>query len=175
MPLDTHELLVPLPGGPESNSDEHIARHLPMSIYSTPEWFLNVSPQHLDELGVLTDGSLLVVLQQERCDGAELLTLRYPVVAVGRLWTYAGIGLNRAVYFSGSEFGSTVMNRRNRQRSLGGAVEFGVALPVTERVYVNADLRWIEIDRDAVVLRTEQGLAAADAVSVGLSLRWRFR
>jgi hypothetical protein len=160
---------------PEAPIRERIARPLPMSIHSKPEWFLNVSRHDFDELGILTDGSLQLVLQKERCDGAELLTLRYPVVVAGRLRTYAGVGLNRAVYFSASESGPTFFNRRNRHRSLGGAAEFGVELPLSERIHLNADLRWIDIDKNAVMLRTEQGLVAADAVSAGVSLRWRFR
>ena len=173
--LDEHTLRDPLPSDPESPSRERIARNLPMSNHAKPEWFLNVSRRDFDVQALLTDGSLKLVLQKERCDGAELLTLRYPVAIAGRLRAYAGVGLNRAVYFSAAEAEPTVFNRRNRHRSLGPAAEFGVELPLSERVYLNADLRWIDIDRDAIVFRTEQGLVAADAVSAGVSLRWRFR
>ena len=167
MVADDQEAGDALPRDSGSQLRERIARHLPMSNQSKPEWFLNVSRQDFDVQALLTDGSLQLVLQKERCDGAELLTLRYPVAIAGRLRTYAGVGLNRAVYFSAAETGPTVFNRRNRHRSLGGAAEFGIEVPLSKRVYLNADLRWIDIDRDAVMLRTEQGLVAADAVSAG--------
>ena len=70
-----------------------------------------------------------LVMQQDRRDGADLLTLRYPLAARGALRTYAGAGLNRAAYFADDAGApSRMLTRRNRHRSLGAAAEVGAEL-----------------------------------------------
>ncbi len=118
---------------------------------------------------------LLVVLQRERPDGAELVTLRHGLADMGALRTYVGAGLNRAVYFAETDLGETRMTGRNRHRSLGAAAEIGAELAVTRQLRLTADLRWIDLAADAGILRGNDGLVAADPVSLGLSLGWRFR
>jgi len=115
------------------------------------------------------------VLQQERRDGPDLLTVRYPFAARGSLRTYAGAGLNQAVYHVESQTRPTLTGRSNRHRSLGGAAELGAELRVNERVNLTADVRWVELDPDASLLRSENGLVSADPVSLGVSVGWRFR
>ena len=61
-----------------------------------------------------------------------------------------------------------------RQRAVGGATEIGVDFRVNEHAHVDAELRWIDIDRDAIAIRTRPGPVAADPVMLGVSLRWRF-
>jgi len=46
---------------------------------------------------------------------------------------------------------------------------------VSEQVNLTADVRWIELDSDASLLRSEHGLVSPDPVAVGVSLGWRFR
>jgi hypothetical protein len=55
--------------------------------------------------------------------------------------------------------------KRNRHRSVGSAAEIGVELRVSEHVHLKADLRWIEIEREAMAIRTGPGLVAADLLS----------
>jgi hypothetical protein len=40
---------------------------------------------------------------------------------------------------------------------------------------VNAELRWADIDGDAILLRSEDGLVGVDPVTAGVSMGWRFR
>lgn len=142
---------------------------------SRPTWFRNVPHHGFESQPKRSDDGLQLVLQRKRRDGAELLTLRHPVASAGRLQTYAGVGLNRAVYFTAPADAPTLFDKRNRHRSIGGAAEIGVEFRVNEYVHVNAELRWIEIDRDAISIRTRQGPIAADPVAFGVSLGWRFR
>jgi outer membrane protein len=87
---------------------------------------------------------------------------------------YAGAGLNQAVYFEdGVE--PAIMSRRNRDRSLGAAAELGAELRLSERLMLQADVRWADIDAQAALLRSEDGLVGADAVSLGVSVGWHFR
>ena len=112
------------------------------------------------------DDSAQLVLQQDRRDGADLLTLRYPLAERGPLRTYAGAGLNQAVYFEdGGE--PAIMSRRNRDRSLGAAAELGAELRLSERLLLQADLRWADSTS------RPRCCAARMASSVPTPCRWR--
>lgn len=89
-----------------------------------------------------------LVMQQDRRDGADLLTVRYPLLSRDPLRTDAGAGLNRAVYFSDD---------------------------ARAPVMLNAELRWADLDESAILLRADDGYVGADPVAVGVSVGWRFR
>lgn len=146
--------------------------HLPMAIRSRPDWLRE--QQNFDAEAVPGEDGVQLVLQRERPDGAELLTVRFPLQA-GPLDAYAGLGLNRAVYFAEADGAPTPLSRQKRHRSLGVAAELGAVLRLSEHASLGADLRWIEIDGDADLLRSEDGLVAADRLSFGVSLRLRCR
>lgn len=139
-----------------------------------PDWIVEQSHDEVDPQTRPGEDSAQLVLQQDRRDGADLLTLRYPLAEHGALRTYAGAGLNQAVYFEdGGE--PAIMSRRNRSRSLGAAAELGAELRLSERLLLQADLRWADLDQQAALLRSEDGLVGADAVSLGVSIGWHFR
>jgi len=142
-----------------------------------PDWFREQSRMDFDGGEISADEPLQLVMQQDRRDGTDLLTLRYPIVERGDFKTYAGAGLNRAVYFAGSEGDGApgTISRGTRHRSMGGAAELGAELRLSARVRVNADVRWVELASDASLLRASDGLVGADPVSVVVSLGWRFR
>ena len=139
-----------------------------------PDWIVEQSHDEIDPRARPGDDSAQLVLQQDRRDGADLLTLRYPFAERGTWRAYAGAGLNQAVYFEdGGE--PAIMSRRNRARSLGAAAEIGADLRLSERLLLQADLRWADLDEQAALLRSEDGLVGADAVSLGVSIGWHFR
>ena len=142
-----------------------------------PDWFREQSPSGLDDDAQSTVDSLQLVVQQDRRDGTDLLTLRYPIASIGDLRAYAGAGLNQTEYYASETggFEPDVISRRLRHRSMGGAAELGAALRLSEQLMVNADLRWVDLDSDASLLRANDGLVGAATVSVGISLGWRFR
>ncbi len=139
-----------------------------------PDWIVEQSHDTVDPQTHPGDDSAQLVLQQDRRDGADLLTLRYPLAEYGALRAYAGAGLNQAVYFEdGGE--PAIMSRRNRARSLCAAAELGAEYRLSERLLLQADLRWADLDEQAALLRSEDGLVGADAVSLGVSIGWHFR
>jgi hypothetical protein len=152
-----------------------LLRHVTMERRTKPEWLLEQSHDDMDPEPAPGDDGLQLVLQEDRRDGAELLTLRHPLADLGPLRTYAGAGLNQAVYYADSGDGPALNNRRNRHRSLGGAAELGAELRFGERVNLTADVRWIDIDDAAEIIKCSSGLVAADPVTYGVSLGWRFR
>lgn len=139
-----------------------------------PDWIVEQSHDTVDPQTRPGEDSAQLVLQQDRRDGADLLTLRYPLAEHGALRAYAGAGLNQAVYFEDGDE-PAIMSRRNRARSLGAAAELGAELRLSERLLLQADLRWADLDEQAALLRSEDGLVGADAVSLGIAIGWHFR
>lgn len=159
----------------QSRLHEILARTLTVVRREQPAWLVEESQATLDPGADPSDSVAQLVMQQDRRDGADLLTVRYPLVSRGALRTYAGAGLNRAVYFADDANAPVMLTRRNRQSSLGAAAEFGAELQLSRQLMVGADLRWADLADDATLLRAEDGYVGADSVSVGVSVGWRFR
>lgn len=159
----------------QSRLHDLLARTLTIVRRDRPQWFIEQPHGALDPDAATSDGIAQLVMQQDRPDGADLLTVRYPLVSRGALRTYAGAGLNRAVYFADDASAPVMLTRRNRQHSLGAAAEVGAELQVSRKLMVSADLRWADVADEAVLLHAENAYVAADPVSVGVSVGWRFR
>lgn len=159
----------------QSRLHELLARTLTFVRRDRPQWLVEQSQASLDPGAPAPDTVAQLVVQQDRRDGAELLTLRYPLSERGALRTYAGAGLNRAVYFGADDGLPMMLTRRNRQSSLGAAAEVGAELQVSRQLMVSADLRWADLDEDAVLLRADDGFVGADPLAIGVSVGWRFR
>ena len=139
-----------------------------------PQWLSRPSEFPADG-GAKAPDQVLLVAQRARKDGAEMLTLRFPVAELGPVLAYAGAGLNRTVYFAETDFGETFTTGHGRHRSLGAAAELGAEWRMSEHFAMSADLRWIDLGSDAGLLRSGQSLVAADPLALGVSLGWRFR
>jgi hypothetical protein len=159
----------------QSRLHELLANTLEFVRRDRPHWFVEQSQDAPDPDAPAGSDAAQLVVQQDRRDGAELLTVRYPIATRGALRTYAGAGLNRAVYFEDGDDGPTMLTRRNRQSSFGAAAEIGTELQMSPRLMLSADLRWADLDGDAVLLRADEGYVGADAFAVGVSVGWRFR
>ncbi len=141
---------------------------------SGPDWLLRPSSSLVDDESHASD-EMQLVLQRHRIDGAELLTLRVPIATFSTVLAYAGAGVNRARYLADVSDGQSLGTDYGRRRSLGAAAELGAEWQVTQRLAMSADLRWIDLAGDAEFLRSGDSLVAADPVSLGVRLGWRFR
>jgi len=140
---------------------------------SGPDWVKRISAAIFERQDSASD-DWHVALQRDRTDGAEMLTIRHPLPAFGPVETYAGAGVNRAVYFAESNLEPTVLSNHNRRRTLGAAAELGAELHLNDRLIMRADLRWIDLADDANMLRDDDALVGADPVALGVSVGWRF-
>jgi hypothetical protein len=154
---------------------EFLGRHLTMTRRDEPDWIVELSPETIDPALHPGAKAAQLVVQQDRRDGTDLLTLRYPLAERGAVRAYAGAGLNQAGYLAEASDGPTLLTRHDRHRSLGAAAEVGAEFRVGQQLMVNAELRWAELDTDATLLRSAEGLVGVDPVSVGVSVGWRFR
>jgi hypothetical protein len=159
----------------QSRLHEPLARTLTFVRRDRPHWIVEQSQAALDPDAPAMDTVAQLVVQQDRRDGADLLTVRYPLAERGALRTYAGAGLNRAVYYGDDDGAPMMLTRRNRQSSLGAAAEVGAELQVSRRLMLSADLRWADLHEDAILLRADDGYVGADSLAVGVSVGWRFR
>ncbi len=153
---------------------EALSRHLPAQRPSAPDWIRRRSKGTAEPRAALSD-DWQMVLQQDRADGADLLTVRYPLAEVGLFSTYAGAGLNRTTYYAETDYGATIVSRHYRARSLGAAAELGAELRLSDQLAMSAELRWFELASDAGLLRSGESLIGADPLALAISLGWRFR
>jgi hypothetical protein len=141
---------------------------------SGPDGLLRPSSSLADD-GSQASDAIQLVLERHRIDGAELLTLRVPIATFSTVLAYAGAGVNRARYLADANDGQSLTTDYGRHRSLGAAAELGAEWQVTQRLAMSADLRWIDLARNAEFLSSGDSLLAADPLSLGVRLGWRFR
>jgi hypothetical protein len=142
-----------------------------------PDWFHRQSRQdRVSTLPTVDAGAAYVVLQEDRADGTDMVTLRYGLGRQGPLRAYAGAGLNHAQYYVDDDAaGPSLLSRRNRHAAVGPAAELGAELALNGRVSLSADVRWVDLDRRADLLRGWYGPIAVDPVTLGVSVGYRFR
>jgi hypothetical protein len=124
----------------QSRLHELLSRTLTLVRRDRPQWLVEQSGYAVDPGANAGEKSTQLVMQQDRPDGADLLTVRYPLLARGALRTYAGAGLNRAVYLNDDSGAPAMLSRRNRQHSLGAAAEVGAELQVSRKRPLSAVL-----------------------------------
>lgn len=140
-----------------------------------PEWVREQSSHEFDPDASRTANGTYLMLQQDRRDGADLLTVRQPLLERGGMRAYAGAGLSRATYYAGEDGSPQLLAKRGRRSSLGPAAELGAEFRLGDRLLLNTELRWTDFDNGAELLRGEDGPLSADPVVVGLTVGWRFR
>ena len=159
----------------QSRLQEFVSGHLDFMRRDRPEWLVERSHEKFDPESEPGDDSLQLVVQRDRRDGADMLTLRHSLVTVGALRTYAGAGINRTKYFVDQGDTQELLFQRNRDSAIGAAAELGAELRMSEQLMLSADLRWADLADDAEMLRSDGNLVVADPVVLGLTVGWRFR
>jgi hypothetical protein len=158
-----------------SRLQDLLAKHLPFARKSAPDWIVEQSRDVPDPGALVPSDKPLLVLQEARRDGTDMLTLRYPLGGRGPLRAYAGAGLSQAVFYADGTGAPELVALSDRERTLGAAAEVGAELRLNSRLMLSADVRWADLSDEAVLLRSAEGLVGADAVSMGVSVGWRFR
>lgn len=152
-----------------------LGRPLSFVRRNAPAWIREQSSDPADDDDTAPGDSLHLAIQTDRQDGLDMVTVRYPLLGRGALRAYAGAGVNRSIYYARDEAAPELISHRHRSRSVGAAAELGAEFRPSERLLVSADLRWAALQDDAARVSHDDQLLAADPVSLGVTLGWRFR
>jgi hypothetical protein len=144
----------------------------------TPNWYeRREGMDPLDADGRDARNSMHLVVQEDGVGGTDVLTLRYPIDRDGIFRTFVGAGLGRAEYYDekGVDAAVVPLAFRNTHHSLGAVAEVGSEWHASERMRVNASVRWADIAGNARAVRTDDGPVGAEPLVLAVALGYRFR
>jgi hypothetical protein len=144
----------------------------------TPNWYeRREGMDPLDADGHASRDSMHLVVQEDGLGGTDVLTLRYPIDRDGMFRTFVGAGLGRAEYYEEKGVDASVVPLafRDSHHSLGAVAEVGSEWHASERMRVNASVRWADIAGNARAVRTDNGPVGAEPLVLAVALGYRFR
>ncbi|MEM1434288.1 MAG: OmpW family outer membrane protein [Pseudomonadota bacterium] len=98
------------------------------------------------------------------------LSAQWHFIPDGKFRPYIGAGLNYTLFFDEEIDGADL----SLDRSFGFAAQVGVDIELTESMFLNFDLRYIDIATDAKVNGTQIGEVEIDPLIFGVHVGWRF-
>jgi hypothetical protein len=126
---------------------------------------------------VLTDlldvDGIRVVADRHLRDRPDTVALRHDFAANTPFHLYCAAGIDRAVYLDSPAPNPSVALSVRRQRSVGMMAEVGASWRLTGQLNVETDIHWMDLTRDARLVRTDAGWISGDPVTLTLSLVWR--
>jgi hypothetical protein len=114
-----------------------------------------------------------VVAERDLWDRPDTLALRHDFASDTRFQLYGAAGINRAVYLNSRALSPSSALSARRQRSVGMMAEIGASWRLTGQLNVETNIHWMDLTRDARLMRTDAGWVSADPVALTLSLVWR--
>lgn len=102
------------------------------------------------------------------------LSVVYRFLPGATVHPYVGAGLNWTVFFDESTRGPLSGADLSLDDSFGVAAVVGVDIELGPRWFLNADVRYLDIDSDAELNGAELETVAIDPLTVGLNLGYRF-
>ena len=114
-----------------------------------------------------------VVADRHLWDRPDTLALRHDFPSDTRFRLYCAAGIDRAVYLDSRALSPSSALSARRQRSVGMMAEVGASWRLTGQLNVETDIHWMDLTRDARLMRTDAGWVSGDPVTLTLSLVWR--
>ena len=110
------------------------------------------------------------------------LTIQYHPFAEGALRPYVGAGVNYTLFYSedasGALEGAVGPTRVHMSDSVGWALQAGVDIDLNERMFLNFDVKYIDIDTTARLTTTAAGVQRVrvhlDPIVAGVGVGMRF-
>ncbi|MEE4186150.1 MAG: OmpW family outer membrane protein [Gammaproteobacteria bacterium] len=87
---------------------------------------------------------------------------------------YVGLGLNYTIFFSEEAFGDLAGANVDIEDSFGIAAQVGADYNFTDQLFMNLDVRYIQIESDVKVNGTVIGEAEINPLVVGINVGYRF-
>jgi len=134
----------------------------------------NTKPTVSDVLTDLLDvDGIRVVADRHLRDRPDTLALRHDFDSDMELPLYCVAGIDRAVYLESRAVSPSSALSIRRQRSVGMMAEIGASWQLTGQLNVETGLHWMDLARDARLVRTDTGWVGGDPVTLTVSLVWR--
>lgn len=102
------------------------------------------------------------------------VSVQYHFAPHARFRPYVGAGLNATLFFDESTTGALAGQKLSLDTSFGAAAQLGFDYQLTDMWFVNADLRWIDIDTKAKLDGASIGEVAIDPLTFGVTFGLRF-
>lgn len=101
-------------------------------------------------------------------------SLQYYFPTSSALTPYAGLGLNWTLFFDEKTEGALAGADLSLDDSIGLAAQLGVDYDISDTMFVNFDIRWIDIETDAEVNGTAVETVEITPLVYSVTLGWRF-
>lgn len=102
------------------------------------------------------------------------LSAQYHFNSAGQIIPYVGLGLNYTLFFSEKAYGDLDGIDVSLDNSFGLALQAGVDYMINDRLLLNVNVRYIDIEADASINGAEVGTVKIDPMTVGMSVGYRF-
>lgn len=102
------------------------------------------------------------------------LSLQYHFAPQATIRPYVGVGLNYTLFFEEKTQGALAGTKLELDPSFGPAGQVGVDVALNENWFVNADVRYIDIDSDAKLNGASLNTVNIDPYVIGVSIGRRF-
>lgn len=126
---------------------------------------------------VLTDlldvEGIRVVADRHLRDRPDTMALRHDFASDTPFHLYCAAGIDRAVYLDLRTRSPSGALSMRHQRSVGAMAEVGASWRLTGKLNIESDIHWMDLTRDARLVRTDAGWVSGDPVTLTLSLVWR--
>jgi len=101
-------------------------------------------------------------------------SLQYHFSTAGAFKPYVGAGLNYTLFFDESTTGPLAGLDLKLDDSFGVAAQLGADFDVSEKMFVNVDVRWMNIETDAQLDGEAVETVKIDPIVYSLNLGWKF-
>ncbi|MGB5720105.1 MAG: OmpW family outer membrane protein [Woeseiaceae bacterium] len=101
-------------------------------------------------------------------------SLQYHFVPDGAFRPYVGAGLNYTLFFDEDTTGPLSGTSLSLDDSVGFAAQLGADFDISEKMFLNFDLRWIDINTDAELDGLPLEEVEIDPLVYSLTLGWKF-
>ncbi len=122
---------------------------------------------------MLNVDGIRVVAEKRVWNRPDNLVLRHDFASSTPLHLYCAAGLDRTIYLDSRALSPTSGLAARRRRSVGLMAQAGASWRLSEQFNVEADIRWLDLSRDARLVRTDAGWVSGDPLGLTLSLVWR--
>jgi hypothetical protein len=151
-----------------SAGDDFASHRLTLDVdWKTKRTTADVLTELLDVDGIR------MVADRHLWDRPETLALRHDFPSDTRFQLYCATGIDRAVYLDSRALSPASALSARRQRSVGMMAEVGASWRLTGQLDVETNIHWMDLTRDARLMRTDAGWVSSDPVTLTLSLVWR--